>query len=934
MVRPGEERTAALDSASVAPIELDGPTEAWGGLPRLPAWAPYAILACGHLLLAQLGYLLVDPETGVAAWWPPSGLYLAALILAPRRRWIGVVGAMLPAALLGSALGGRSPGVGAGFFAGNTLVALASAALVLRAAGLRPSASTVRGAFALAVAPALAAAAAGAVQTLAQGGEPSSGAWAFWHGSALGAVLVAPLLLAFAAPPRWRRPTARRAAEAIALCAGLALSLLLAMAANRGRVAWAHASVLVLPLLWAALRFGVRGATLAMAAVAFAAVRLSAAGPPVAGAQLLLAVLVLATLLVAAAAEERRRTTFDLARSRELLDAFFALNPAGMFIRDDRLRAVVVSPSLEDVLGAPAREILGRTADEVLPGPDARALVAIERAALAGGTPVEREIRMGERVFRSVFFPIPRPGRPSYLGGFAVEVTDRVRAEVALRTSEERLELVEAAIDQCPDPMSLLDEEGRHVWANASAARLLGLPKDRVVGAMVSELITGTDPLDWRERRDATAACGTLVREQPIRARDGKTFPAEVASTLVQFRGRRYFAVAARDASDRLRAEESARLSAIGTLAAGVAHEINNPLSYVMSNLAWLREELGEAAPHPLAAEARQVIDEAQEGARRVRDVVQQLRNFARPDESVRRLDIRIAARSAIAVIHNELRHRASLVTRFAEDVPPVVGNEKRLAQVFLNLLENAAQAIPDGRAAREAILVEIRAVDGSVVAEVSDTGAGIPPAARARIFEPFFTTRPNASGTGLGLYTCHEIITGMGGRIEVESEVGAGSTFRIVLPAAGATAHPEEGAAAPTRAPQRARVLVLDDDARVASALRRVLERDHDVDVATDARTVLDRVRAGTAWDVVFCDLMMPEMTGMEWFEQVSAVAPALAPRVVFVTGGAFTDAARAFLERVTNPRLEKPFAPVDVRALVARFASQERHGRPGGAP
>ncbi len=249
-----------------------------------------------------------------------------------------------------------------------------------------------------------------------------------------------------------------------------------------------------------------------------------------------------------------------------------------------------------------------------------------------------------------------------------------------------------------------------------------------------------------------------------------------------------------------------------------------------------------------------------------------------------------------------------------------MLGNENRLGQVFLNLLTNAAQAIPAGHADRNTIRVEVRRGDaGEVIAEVSDTGGGIAHEVRPRLFEPFFTTKPVGEGTGLGLFVCHGIVAGMGGRIEVESEPAKGSTFRVVLPPAapGAATRP-----APATAPvpaRRARVLVVDDDARVASALKRVLQRDHDVEISTEPRAALERVRGGETWDVVFCDLMMPEMSGMEWYDGVRRAAPPLAGRIVFVTGGAFTDAAREFLERVPNARVEKPFTPDELRALVA---------------
>ncbi len=913
---------AAPETVNPDPRAIDRPLAGWDRVSRLPPWAGYALLAGGYFVLAELGYLLLDPESGVAVWWPPSGLYLAALILAPRRRWPLVVAAMFPAALLASVLRGRTPGLAAWFFAGNTLEALAGAWLVLRAAGPRPSAFTVRGAFALASLPALAAAAITfalrAAQALAQGGQLTARMWVFWGGSSLGALVVAPLLLAFADPPGPIRVRARRAAELAGLCAAFAAALLVAAAAH-GPLPWAHEVAVILPLLWAAVRFGVRGATASLAAVAVATVRLGAAGPSVAGAQFLLAVLVVAVLLVAAAGEERRRATDDLARSRDLLDAFFARSPTGMFIKDERLRSVVLSRDFGALLGAPGEDVRGLTSEEAIPGAEGRALLALERAALAGGAPVEQEVRVGDRTFLYGLFPIPRPGGGPYLGGFAVEVTDRVRAEAALRASEERLRLIEAALDRSSDAVAVLDEEGRYVWSNAMAARILGRTQDQIVGTSVLGLVPGTDALAWRARCEETLARGVVLKEQAVRWADGRTAPAEVASVAVEFGGRRYFVLSARDVSDRRRAEEAARLAGIGTLAAGVAHEINNPLAYILANLSWLREQLGEGTAGAVTAEVRQVIEEAQDGAVRVRDIVQHLRLFARPDETVRRVDVRAAARSAIALVQNDLRHRAALATRFADEVPPVLGNENRLAQVFLNLLTNAAQAIPAGHADREAIRIEIRAGDGGVVAEVSDTGSGIPAASRDRIFEPFFTTKPVGAGTGLGLFVCHEIVSAMGGRIEVESEPGAGSTFRVVLPAAAGEPSRATPPGAPPAAPRRARVLVLDDDERVASALRRILVRDHDVDVETDPRAALGRVRAGEAWDVVFCDLMMPDMTGMEWFEEVRAAAPALAPRVVFVTGGAFTDAARAFLERVENPKLEKPFGPADVRALVA---------------
>jgi PAS domain S-box-containing protein len=661
--------------------------------------------------------------------------------------------------------------------------------------------------------------------------------------------------------------------------------------------------------------------------------------------QVFLAVLVTTVLFLAAAAAERRRAALELSRSRDLLGSFFASSPTGMFIKDDRHRAVVMSPILAGLVGRTAEDLVGRTAAESVPGPVGAALMEMERRVVERGEVVREEVRYEDRTLLDVLFPIPRAEGAPFIGGFALDVTDRVRAEQALRESEARLRLVEAAVERSSDAMTVLDEEGRFVWVNAAAARLLGHPKERLLGSALFDVYPPLTRADWARRWELTARAGGAVLEEPIPGPDGRPVPGEIAAAVVEFGGRRYFVSSARDVSDRRRADAAARLAGVGTLAAGVAHEINNPLAYVLGNLAWLREQLDRlraerapgAGPGARLDEMVAVLEDAEDGAARVRDIVRDLRLFARAKEGVGPVDAGAAARSALAIAQNEIRHRARLITRF-DATPPVLANEGRLAQVFLNLLTNAAQAIREGHAAENEIRVEVGARDGEVVATVSDTGSGMTPEVRARIFEPFFTTKPIGTGTGLGLFVCHGIVSDMGGRLEVETEPGRGSTFRVILPASpaadarpSAPAVPDAGlrpgpAAPASAAARRARVLVLDDDGRVADSLRRMLEPDHDVEVLTRSRLALDRVRAGASWDAVLCDVMMPEMSGIEWFEEVRRLDPALARRVVFVTGGAFTAGARTFLEEVGNPRLDKPFVPDEVRAAVAgRLAAGE---------
>jgi signal transduction histidine kinase/ligand-binding sensor domain-containing protein/CheY-like chemotaxis protein len=381
---------------------------------------------------------------------------------------------------------------------------------------------------------------------------------------------------------------------------------------------------------------------------------------------------------------------------------------------------------------------------------------------------------------------------------------------------------------------------------------------------------------------------------------------------------------------------QAGKMAAVGTLAAGVGHEINNPLSYIISNLEHSCEEaemLERMADNsePLRERLRdmqQVLREALMGADRVRRIVRDLKTFSRQDEDSRGpVDLRAVMDSAAKMAAGELRPRAQLVRDYESDVPPVEGNEARLAQVFLNLLINAAQALPEGKSEQNEVrLVLKRGGEGQVVAEVRDTGSGIPPEVLGRIFDPFFTTKPVGVGTGLGLALCQAFVASMGGRIEVESVMGKGSVFRVTLPvASGKQERESRSTPAHSGGVERGRVLVVDDDPLVSSALRRTLARDHEVEVVVSSRRALEMLTSSQGrFDVILCDLMMPEMTGMELHAQLAAASPDLARRMVFITGGAYTPAAREFLERVDNPRVEKPFDPEKLREQVREWVKR----------
>jgi CheY-like chemotaxis protein len=307
---------------------------------------------------------------------------------------------------------------------------------------------------------------------------------------------------------------------------------------------------------------------------------------------------------------------------------------------------------------------------------------------------------------------------------------------------------------------------------------------------------------------------------------------------------------------------------------------------------------------------------------------VSSLRSLSRGDEERRTpLDVRCAVAVAARMTANELRFRARLETTL-DPVPLVDADEGRLGQVFINLLVNAAQAMSQGAIADNVIRIVTRTdAEGRAVIEVHDNGPGISAEVCRRIFDPFFTTKPVGAGTGLGLSICHGIVTSLGGTIVVTSEVGVGSCFRVTLPAsstAGSTPRSpsaiDQSRAPPARPARRARILVIDDDQLVAQTTARSL-RDHDVVVVNDGKTAAARLVAGERFDVIVCDLMMPGMTGMDVHATLAEAQPAIAKRMIFMTGGASDASAQSFLERTSNPRLAKPFQGADLRAAVEKM-------------
>jgi len=527
-----------------------------------------------------------------------------------------------------------------------------------------------------------------------------------------------------------------------------------------------------------------------------------------------------------------------------------------------------------------------------------------------------RDPAAGERVFRTAL----------------TAIGDRKRAEQA---SHEREAMFRSLFDRAPIGKCLTLLDGRLSLVNQRLAEMLGHTIDELHDL---DFAAFTHPDDVAESRDHMRRMladerSSCAFEKRYLHRDGHVIHASVNTALLRdAEGTpRHFITTIEDIGGRLQAEEerqalrerlatAERMASMGLLAAGLAHEINNPLSAVVGNLAIVLRDARLCERGELA-DLRGGLLDAQEGSNRVKLIARDLRIFARGSgEEVGPVDVQHVLESTLRMAGNELRHRARIVTSFAP-TPGVLGSESRLGQVFLNLLVNAAQSIPEGRADENEVRVETSVDDaGRVVAEVTDTGVGIDQCNLDRLFDPFFTTKAVGQGMGLGLSICHRLVTELGGTITVQSAVGRGTAFRVALPALSPQPKVARAGAPEPVQSRRGRILVIDDEPMVTALVRRLLGGAHEVVAVGSGREALVLFEAGERFDVILCDLMMPEITGMDVHAELARKAPDQAQAMVLMTGGAFTERGKAFLSAFANPRLEKPFAPAELLELIAR--------------
>ncbi len=502
--------------------------------------------------------------------------------------------------------------------------------------------------------------------------------------------------------------------------------------------------------------------------------------------------------------------------------------------------------------------------------------------------------------------------------GYLRDLSSEQAAFEALRRSEARFRfLVEAA----PDGVVIL-VRGKVVFLNPRAATLLGADNaDAALGQPIGSFLPARDAAAAGERIATMLRTGEEMPPSEYGVLAAPDRVVEIKSIICEWENGPAVLAFARDVTARKALDkklvETDRLNALGTLSAGVAHEINNPLTYAQLSLQRMERTLAKAnLSDAVAASLREQLHDVHHGIARVASITSSLRMFARPDESPPGpIDAVSVLERALKMVDNELRHRGELI-RQIEEVPFAIGNASRLEQVLVNLLINAMQSLPSDGTGRVEVAVTLR--DAAVAIDVTDNGCGIPASVRDRVFDPFFTTKPVGDGMGLGLSVCKTIVESFGGTIELTSTERKGTAVTVRL---RSSATPPKPPPEPVvRSAPRRSVLIVDDDELVRKVLEQILSQDHDVSIAESGAAGVEFV-AARGFDVILCDMMMPGMDGREVHRRFAALKPGLERRIIFITGGTFELELDRFLVSSGNLCLTKPFRIEHVLDAVAQI-------------
>ncbi len=631
----------------------------------------------------------------------------------------------------------------------------------------------------------------------------------------------------------------------------------------------------------------------------------------------------------------RKRTDEALRISEASYRAIFDAAEDGIFVHDIRTGAIVdANPKACEMFGYTREEFrqlpIGALSSGKRPFTQQDAVAVIARAR--AGEPVRIEWhsrkRDGSLHWDDVFVKSAVIGGQDRILALARDVTDRKAAEAALRASEEQYR---AMFNASIDGLALWNADGECVDTNPALWRMYGYDAG-ATGPMPGDALARAhyDP----ERLRAVATGMPVHWEATHRRPDESVLELEVHGIPMQYQGRPHVLTIARDVTEKKSsAEQLARqreslyqrekLAALGSLLAGVAHELNNPLSVVVAR-AVLLEEQGDPATQAAALKIRTAAERC---ARIVRTFLAMARQQQPARGPVAMNEVVAAALdiAAYAVRTSSIEVELNL----AEDLPLILADADQLHQVLLNLVINAQQSLQDQPPPRRIRLTSrFDPVTRTLRISVADNGPGIPPGLRARVFEPYFTTKPTGVGTGVGLAVSLGIAEAHGGTLSVECPSEGGAVFTIALPVemagtGGAATEPAANGNA-----DRHSILVVDDEAEIRDALAEILTgARHRVVSVGSGREALERM-AAERFDVILTDIRMPDLDGRELYREIERCWPDQAPRIVFVTGDTLASTLRQFVVDSGRPVLEKPFLPADVRRLVTQVATNTDGG------
>ncbi len=534
--------------------------------------------------------------------------------------------------------------------------------------------------------------------------------------------------------------------------------------------------------------------------------------------------------------------------------------------------------------------------------------------------------------------------------------TERLRADEAVKKVALRHQIL---MNASKEGIAIINQHHQVVEANRAFGERLGYEPDEVLNLHTWDWDASMNEADVRAAfSDLTTTSGTF--ETRHRCKDGSLIDTEVSAHGALVGGEALVFTISRDLTEKKHMQaslaQSDRLATMGMLAAGVAHEVNNPLAYVLSSLESLSTDMPRLGTclerchreleHHLGAEAAsellggvsepglpldfkdiaQRFEDALSGARRIRSIARSLSTFARVErDELVAVDIHDTIDSAANMAYNEIKFRARLFKDYGS-LEKTLASEGCLSQVFLNLLINAAHAIDEGNVAANEIRIRTWQDGREACIEVSDTGQGIPKENLDRVFEPFFSTKIAGVGSGLGLPISRNIVESYAGRIEVQSEYGQGSSFVVRLP----TGLPEPAraptvTAGPPLRPVRGRIMIVDDEPAIRRTLARLL-RPYDVVAVSSGDAAIRLLTEDQRFDLIVCDVIMPAVSGPELHRWLRTHHPALARRVVFITGGAFASNAAAYLASSDNICLQKPFDAAVLTRTIAELIVKYR--------